>query len=292
MNLYVNLTHLKFFCDTVACKSITEAAKMNYVTQSTVSQGIAKLELIFGVDLIYHVRQKLSVTQEGLIIYEQAQDVFKAIQNIYDRINSIGETLSGTLKFVSTNSLGMSFLAPLYKRMQARFPSLNLNFRLGNLNFIRNALRQGEAEFAIVVYDQDFSAFSKYPLKKGNFYLYQQSHAVPDEIEKNILVDHSKGMHVSALKKYLMELKGPLLRMQELAGWEVVARFTDMNMGIGFFPDYIVDHERYPSLKIHPQEIPLFTYEICAIYNKTERLSRTATAFLEEFALKEAEPDK
>ena len=49
MNPAINLIHLKFFCDAVVYESITEAAKMNYISQSAVSQAITKLESIFGV---------------------------------------------------------------------------------------------------------------------------------------------------------------------------------------------------------------------------------------------------
>jgi LysR family transcriptional regulator, carnitine catabolism transcriptional activator len=48
MNPLINLMHLKFFCDAVTFSSISEAAKRNYVTQSAVSQAIAKLEQILG----------------------------------------------------------------------------------------------------------------------------------------------------------------------------------------------------------------------------------------------------
>lgn len=286
MNAPINLMHLKFFCDAVLYGSISESAKMNYVTQSTVSQAISKLEKTLNVALISHARQKFIVTPEGKAIFERSRHVFKAVQDIHDHIDSTKEELSGTLKFVSTNSLGMSFLAPLFKKMQLQYPAVSLNFRLGNLNFIRNALRQGEADFAIVVYDQDFTQFSKQLLRKGCFHLYQHSEAPHHQIENGILVDNTASMHVDNLKNYFFETDREILKIQsELASWEVVARFTEMNIGVGFFPDYIMDNDRYPKVKIHPQEIPPLEYEICAIYNKGEKPSRAATAFFDIFAL-------
>lgn len=285
MNAPINLIHLKFFCDAVLNGSISEAAKMNYVTQSTVSQAITKLEKILDVELVHHTRQKFNVTEEGKAVFEKARHVFKAIQDIHDHIDNSKIDISGNLKFVSTNSLGMSFLAPLYIQMQQYFPSVQLNFRLGGLNFIRNALRQGEAEFAIVVYDQNFAQFNKHTLKKGKFNLYRHEEAHHHQIEQGILIDHIDGMHVAALQDYFFQTQKPALKIQaELAGWEVVARFTEMNIGVGFFPDYLTDNNRYPNIKVHPQEIPDLEYEICAIYNKGEKFSRAAIAFLDHFA--------
>lgn len=276
--------HLKFFCDAVVYGSISESAKANYVTQSTVSQAITKLEKILNVELLDHARQKFNVTPEGHMVFEQARHVFHAVQEMQNIVDAHKQEVTGTLNFVSTNSLGLSFLGPLYRQMQLQFPAVQLNFRLGGLNFIRNSLRQGDAEFAIVVYDHSFAQFSKHPLKKGHFQLYQHCEAPLHLLDQGVLIDHQEGMYVSDLKNYFLESNHPPLKIQaELAGWELVARFTDMHIGIGFFPDYITEHERYPQLKIHPQKIPAFEYEICAIYNKGQKPTRAAAAFFEGY---------
>lgn len=284
MNSQINLLHLKYFCDAMIYQSISEAAKANYVTQSAISQAIMKLEMSLGMQVIVHTRQKLQITEEGKVVLEQARHIFKAVQDFHDKINQSKETISGTLKFVSTHSLGMSFIASSYKRMQTHFPQVKMCYRLGNLNFIRNALRQGDAQFAIVVYDQGFSQFSKQLLKRGSFYLYQSIEAPHHQIENGILVDDFNGMWIEQLLEHFNQSDSPLKIQTELAGWEVVARFTEMNMGIGFFPDYIMANNRYPTIKIYPMHLPHFEYEICAIYNKNEKLSRATSAFLDQFA--------
>lgn len=278
----INLTHLKFFCDAVMNSSISEAAKINFVSQSTVSQAISKLEKILGAELIHHSKQKFSVTEIGQAVFEKSGSVFKAVQDIHDHIHSKKEEVSGTLNFVSTNSLGISLLAPLYNQIHTYYPSLQLKFSLGGLNFIRNALRQKEAEFAIVVFDSNFDQFNKVILKSGRFNLYHSREISFQQVEKGILVDDEEGMYVSELKKYFIHAdKSPVKIQAELAGWEVVARFTEMNIGVGFIPDYLIQTGRYPNVRIHPIEIPPFEYQICAIYNKSHQPSRAAKAFFE-----------
>lgn len=282
----INLLHLRFFCDAVSCGSVSEAAKKNYVTQSAVSQAIVKLEISLGISLLVHSRQKFQVTEQGKIVFEQSRTIFKAIEDMQDKINKNNETVTGTLKFVSTNSLGMSFICPSYQAMQINFPQVDIKYQLGNLNFIRNAIRQGDAEFGIVVYDQSFSSFCKQLLKRGRFHLYQNKNAPLTLIENGILVDHQEGMHLDTLREFFFRSGRNRFKVHaELAGWEVVARFTEMNIGIGFFPDYITENHRYQNLKPYPLDLPLFEYEICAIYNKGEQLSRAATTFLDQFTI-------
>jgi len=285
MKQLINLSHLKFFCDAVVYNSVSESAKMNYVSQSAVSQAITKLEMKLGAQLVIHTRQKFQLTEIGKVVFEQASQIFKNVEDIYDKINQKKESINGVLKFVSTKSLGMSFLPSLYKQTQANMPEVTLSFLLGGRNYIRNALRQHEAEFAIVVYDQDFAQFNKYPLKTGRLNLYQNIEAPLHLIEKGIFVDYFEGTYVKDLQEHFIRTNRSHIKIKgELSGWETVARFTYMNLGIGFFPDYILSDNRYPNLKLYPMDIPHFEYQICAIYNKEEPLSRVARAFLDQFS--------
>ncbi len=280
MKPQINLLHLKYFCDSVVYDSISEAAKINFVTQSAVSQAISKLEVSMGVSLLVHSRQKFQITEEGKIVFDQARYIFKSIQDIHDTISHTKEALTGSVKFVTTKSLGMSFLAPSYKKMRLYKPQVHLEFETGGLNFIRNMLKSKDAEFAIVVYDQNFKQFAKHPLKKGKLQLYQSLNSPLHLIESGVLVDYREGTYV----KELCECAGIKIQAA-LSSWEVVARFTEMGIGVGFYPDFIMMNNRYPTIKPYPLEIPPLEYEICAIYNKGEKLSRAATAFIDQFSL-------
>lgn len=271
----INLIHLKFFCDAVQFNSVSEAAKKNYVTQSAVSQAISKLEQILGAELTVHSKQRFQITEEGQLLFEHSRHIFKAVHETCEQIRQKKE-IAGFLNFACTNSLGMSFMASAHKHMQEKYPAVQLNMKLGNLSVIRQALRQNDVEFAIVVYDGSFANYAKIPLRKGAFGLYQ--HEGASMAENAILVDAWEGM-------YVQEMMGHLKRADikaALGGWEVVARFAERGMGSAFIPDYLLAHNRYPMLK-HCTELPHFEYEIAAIYNKGDKLSRGAQRFLELF---------
>lgn len=285
MNPLINLFHLKLFCDSVLYNSVSESAKINFVTQSAVSQAITKLERILGADLTSHAKQKFQITEDGKILFDQARHIFKALQNAQDKINQNKQIITGTIKFVSINSLGMSFLPPSFQRMQTEFPHLPLSFRFGGPNFIRNALRQEEAEFAIVVYNREYESYNKHALKRGYFNLYHKPNSPNALMGKGIMVDHLDGLFVQDLCDHLSNANDSFIPPTEVAAWEVIARFTDMGLGIGFFPDYIMDDNRYPLLKKYPLDIPLFEYEIAAIYNKGTKLSRASQLFIDQFSL-------
>lgn len=285
MKPQINLLHLKYFCDAVSLSSVSEAAKKNFVTQSAVSQAILKLEICVGHTLLTHTRQKFQLTEEGVIVFEQARNIFKSIHFIEEKINLNKAEPSGSIKFACTNSLAMSYIAPSYKTMTQNYPYLPINFQMGGLNHIRNLLRQGDTDFAIVVYDDTFSNFEKIVLKRGVFKLYCYAGSGHTLEKHGILIDSLSSMYVKDLCAYFNHKRQLSLNIrQELAGWEVIARFVELDLGIGFFPDYLMRDNRYPSITTYAEEIPILEYEICAIYNKGEYLSRATQAFLESFS--------
>lgn len=286
MNSFLNLAHLKFFCDTVTYNSLSEAAKMNFITQSAVSQAINKLENVFGVPLLIHNKQKLVLTEHGKVVFDQALEIFKAVKETFNKVDQIKDEVSGVLKFVTTKSLGMSFFAPTYKKIKNNLPQVDLKIDMGGKSYIRNALKREDVEFAVVVYNHNFSQFAKHTIKKGRFNLYHSKEIPPDLINQGIFIDEDEGMYIQELRDHISD-NNFTLNTKSIAGWELVAHFTNLGIGVGFFPDYIASETRFPNLKLHPMQLPLFEYEIAAIYNKSSQLSRSAYAFLEQFSLEQ-----
>lgn len=287
MNPLLNLHHLKFFCDAVTYKSVSEAAKMNFVTQSAISQAIGKLEKLFDATLVYHNRQKLHVTLEGEILYQRAKDIFNTVQKTFNTVQESKEEVCGTVRFITTKSLGMSFVAPMYQRFKKQFPSINLKFKIGSKNMIRTFLKRGDVDFAIVVFDSNFDEFKKRPITSGEINLYQAKDAPENLIyEEGVVVCDEYTPFVRELEKYFDDLEDSLIRIQcETGSWELAARFAEMGIGVGFFPDYLLKNNRHPNLKKHPLKIPKYEYEICAIQNHTTRQSKAAETFLENFSM-------
>lgn len=281
MNPNINLAHLKFFCDTITYGSLSEAAKMNFISQSAISQAIAKLEVIFGTTLINATRQKITPTPEGEIVFENAKNIFKNVQGLFDSIQKTRGEVVGNVSFATTKSLAMSLVSVFYKKIKQAFPLLKFQFEPGEMNFIRRSLKQEEVDFAIVVDGDIFQGYEKYSLKKGNLNLYQVKGSSPDLIKQGILIDHDNGLYVPQILDFLTKKKITPAVYDAIPSWDVLSYYTHLGYAVGFFPDYILLNNRFPNLEIHPLKTPPYEYEICAIYNKGTSLSKTAKTFLD-----------
>lgn len=284
MNNFINLAHLKFFCDTIECNSMSEAALKNFVTQSAISQAINKLEAYFGTSLLGSNKQKLKLTEEGAIVYAQAVEIFKVVKETSAKINQVEKEVTGVVRITSGKSLGLSFFPPTYKKCQAQYPQIDVKLKMGSRRAIRDMLKRDEVDFAIVINDDSFNQFAKHSIKKGTFNLYQSETAPQNQIEQGIFILEEKGAYIQELNEYLLS-HDYAYKTKALESWELTAHFTNSGIGVGFFPDFLASKERFPNLKPHSINLPPFEYEMIAIYNKSSKLSPASYAFIEQFSL-------
>lgn len=278
MNSLFNIQHLKFFYDTVHYGSVSEAAKKNFVTQSAVSQGIAKLEKSFKSVLIFREGQKLQLSEEGKILYQQASEIFRAIRETQNKVSQAQERVAGIVHFTSSHSIGLALIPQAYQKLKELYPEVEIRFKMGGANLIRAALKRETVEFALSVDGAMFDQFERRPVLQGMMHLYQPKKAPKKLIEQGIYVDKPDGLHVRELDLQLEE-RYPIKSFN--AGWEFTANFVNSGMGIGFLPDCIAKSGRYPNLEVHPGFAIAFPYQVSALSCKSRVLSRAAEAFLE-----------
>lgn len=76
----LNLFHLKYFLDAVKHGSISASDETNHISQSAISQAIAKLEEGLGCSLLIHQPKQFKITDEGkssLIVLKKFFKLFK-----------------------------------------------------------------------------------------------------------------------------------------------------------------------------------------------------------------------
>ena len=85
----MSLWKYKYFVDVVDMKSFTKAGKKNYVTQTAISQQIAKLEKEVGGKLISRESGSLEVTELGKVVYDKAREMLKIYKQMEKEIEQI-----------------------------------------------------------------------------------------------------------------------------------------------------------------------------------------------------------
>ncbi|MFQ5537271.1 MAG: LysR family transcriptional regulator [Gemmatimonadota bacterium] len=82
----VNYRHLYYFWMVVREGTVTAAADVLHVSQSAVSAQLRKLERSLGCDLFDRSGRRLSVTREGKVVYEYADEIFRLGSEMRDTL--------------------------------------------------------------------------------------------------------------------------------------------------------------------------------------------------------------
>ena len=123
----MKLTQLEYFCTAVQCQSITAAAKKLYVTQPAISGAIRELEKEFSVTLFSHARNKMTLTEEGRLFYERAEQLLREVEAARQQLSDLGSAQQ-TVKVGIPPLWGTTFFPDLLHDFNARHPNIRLVF--------------------------------------------------------------------------------------------------------------------------------------------------------------------
>ncbi len=276
MKFIPNLTFLRYFSSAGQSKSISQAARENFVSQSAISQAISKLELALGKQLITHEQNRFQLTADGLLLLEKCKEIFTIFSEIQDCFNETEGVFKGKLFFACTHSFALSLLPPHLKKLSQVSSAIEPVLRFGHAGTIIELVKKGDVDFGIVLDNEDFTAFHTQEIHRGEYRLYRAKKVSQQNMNRFILSEERK--EVSLLKQHLYDTGVEMSTCMEVSSWEVIASLTEQGLGIGFLPDYIVEKR---SLIHYECIIPPIPYRILAIFSKNRRLSRNAKMFID-----------
>ncbi len=269
-----NFLYLKYFCDAAKRGSISAAALENHVTQSAVSQAIVKLEESLGQEIIVHQPNQFRLTPFGETLAEISRELFS-------RVRSLEEQLSGDVaelrrvSFASMHSLALKILPKTLKKATKEWPKLEVQFRLGHTDAIKEMVKKGQVDFGLVLDNDDLSSFECFEVHQGEYGLY----ALKDSPKDLPFIFSEERMEVIELTKAYKKKTGkePEVLM-EISSWEVIARLVEEGLGIGFFPDYVAAGKT-KLVRAHGK-IAAIPYRVLAIFPRNTKLSSNIEKFL------------
>lgn len=278
--MHLNLLHIRYFYDTVRLRSVSQAAKINCVTQSAVSQGIIKLEKSLNTQLLTHCRNKIKVTSNGEKIFQSCQNVIKSITELKYTINDSDEEFHGQIIFACSHSMAQSILQETLCEFKRRAPNVYVKLLLGHTGIVKEWIKQGRVEFGLILDNDDLAELDYEVIYSGAFKIFQSINRSEKEPQECIFPEPRAEIYViknSFSERYGKDLKTAL----EINSWEVIANLVEKDVGFGFFPDYLALNPKRSRL-IKPCELDLspIPYNLMVALPKRELLSRNGQFFV------------
>ena len=166
------LETLKTFCDLCETGSFSRAARLNFVTQSAVSQQLRALERHYGRRLIDRgARRTLQITDAGKLLLDEARAVVARLAALEDRLRPRPDVVAGTVTIASVYSVGLHTLPAPMKTFLRAHPQVNLRLTYRRTDEIYQACLDGSVDLGVVAIPGRRSQIEIVPLRPDELVL-------------------------------------------------------------------------------------------------------------------------
>lgn len=124
----MDINQLKCFISVARTLNFSEAARRNYVSQSTVSRYIIDLEKEFGVQLFIRSHRDVLLTNEGKTLLPYAIEIVETLNKATSIIKQMHDGGKGRIT-VACDPTSFSFPAKCIKEFRRRFPDITVDVK-------------------------------------------------------------------------------------------------------------------------------------------------------------------
>lgn len=146
MNIYT----LKTFCFVVEKGSISQAAKLSFVSQPAVTKQIRQLESTYGVLLFDRKDGRLTLTENGEVLYPFAKSIVEKFELSQVAVSENSSNYHETLMVGSSLTIGDYLLPGLLGQYKKNYPDTNFSLIVDNTPRVLEALAEAEIDLALV----------------------------------------------------------------------------------------------------------------------------------------------
>jgi DNA-binding transcriptional LysR family regulator len=120
----MDVRYLNYILAIARKKNITRASEELYVSQSSVSQFLAKLEDEIGTKLFIRAKGKLTLTSAGLLYVKAAEHVVEIQKKLYQDIKNLNS--KGHITIGTTSQFGLEMLSEIIPKFKFVFPDVTV----------------------------------------------------------------------------------------------------------------------------------------------------------------------
>lgn len=287
----INFEYYKIFYNVAKNKNITKTANDLMISQPAVSKCIKNLETQIGCSLFVRNKFGVSLTEEGITLYNEIKNAIEIIENAENKIDEIINLESGCLNIGISNTLTQKYLLPYIKKFNKKYPKVKINIHTGTSYDYINKARNGLLDFIII--NLPFNVpndFEKKELIKihdcfvanENFANLRNKKLKLEDLNKYPLILLAKGSNGRYfLDEYCLKHGINLNSKFELASYSLVSEFIKSGIGIGLLTrEFIKEELENNTLFELNTNFNLENRSIGIIYLKNKTLNRCSKEFI------------
>ncbi len=168
-----SLKHLYYLVNVHKYQHFGAAAKACFVSQSTLSSGIAALENVLGVRLIERDNKKILFTPLAEEVVRQAQQILLSVQELTEQVDHYARPFGGTLKLGVIPTIAPFLIPQILMMIKQEFPELKIFVREDQSAQVLEQLKEGELDLVLLALPYPASGVEMKSFYKDRFYFAQ-----------------------------------------------------------------------------------------------------------------------
>jgi len=143
---------LKIFRDIAQEKSFVKTAKLNFLTQPSISTHLKHLEEELGVKLFERAPRKVTLTKEGELLLPHVEDLLLRHDHLKAHLAQAKQIPAGSVRVATVYSVGMYELAPFLKKFIRAYPDIHTELQYRRADLIYDLILENKIDIGIVAY--------------------------------------------------------------------------------------------------------------------------------------------
>lgn len=266
----MDIKSLQMFTHLATSLHFGTTAEAMFVSPSTLSRVIQRLESELGCVLFKRDNRKVALTHAGHKLLAFATDMLTDWQALRAELRSDSEQLQGEISLFCSVTASQSHLPLLLRQFRERYPAVDITLVTGDPALAIDRVRQQQCDISIAIHTPDFpaevafSALDNVPLVL----------IAPKEWRLTQLTQIDWRRH-----QVVMPEHGPTRRLvyhwfaehgirpsvyASVGGNEAIVSMVALECGVGFVPQVVLDHStisasvsRIPVADIEPYALGL-----------------------------------
>ncbi|MFP3584737.1 LysR substrate-binding domain-containing protein [Paraburkholderia sp. SIMBA_055] len=283
----MSLRQLEVFRAIMISGSISEAARMLFIAQPSVTRVLQVTEDHLGFLLFERVRGRLSPTPEAKRIFEEVEQAYAGVQRVDDLVRALVEGRAGKLNVVCSPSLGVHLVPRAIARFNHQYPELPIQFEpLTHNNLIPRVLF-GKNCLGVSMLEITHPNLIAAPLTNVRLMCAAPTGWLPEgssvhmgDLRDKPWIDYD---HDTPFGRIIGAAFGDLPRpapIVEVRSALSACQLVREGVGVAFIDPLCVDPAWRESVDIRPLE-PAQVLNVQAVFSHSEPLSHSARTFVE-----------
>jgi len=287
----LNFNQLRVFYHAAKNLNFTAAAGELFITQPAVTFQVKNFEEYCNLKLFKKRGRKIYLTDEGRVLYEYADKIFKYEKEIENVIDEMREFKRGILSLGTTKTYARYFMPLMITTFHQNYPNIKIQLNEGSSLDMIHSLLDFRNEVAVIAKatdhpDVNFSPFSKEEMvvivAPGHHFIRKQAVAFKDLAnEPFIMKEKGSGTRKLVEQLFSNENCTPDILM-ETSSTEFIKQLVERGEGISFLVRESVAAEiKEKKLAQVTLKGRRFFLDVSIAYLKGQVLSPPARAFVD-----------